>query len=199
MARIRGRKPEDTRQAIIEAAIEVFGELGYNSATLATIARRAGVTAATLPYHFEDKRGLWDATLAAFYGELLAFGGEVDLRRSLPELIDALYAWCETHRASIRVILRHILETGGLDPSVEKRMAGAMTFVSQLGARRFGVEPERVQDATIALSHLIVRFVTNRPEDNQRSFGEPDEAATRQRIVTLLVRVAECSLGIACG
>lgn len=197
MARIRGRRPEETREAIIGAAIEVFGELGYNGATLATIARRAGVTVATVPYHFDDKRGLWDATLTAFYGELLTFGGQLDLAPSLGQLIDDLYAWAEAHRASIRVILRHILETGGLDPSVEGRMAGAMAFVSQLGARRFGVPPERVQDATIALSHLIVRFVTNRPEDNRRSFGEPDDAATRARIVALLVRIARCSLRLS--
>ena len=73
MPRIKGRRPETTRGAVLEAAVWAFAEYGFENATLATIAHKAGVTAATLPYHFTDKQGLWDAVIESFYKDLLAF------------------------------------------------------------------------------------------------------------------------------
>jgi len=199
MPRIKGRKPEETRGAILAAAVEVFAERGYSNATLASIAAVAGVTAATLPYHFTDKRGVWDATLAVFYGDLLAFAADMKLNRPLDELLAELYGWCESRRASIRVILRHILEAGGLDADLEARMGPALEFVSLLGARRFGVEPNRVRDCAIAISHLVVRFVTNSPEDNRLAFGEKTHEAARARILAVLGHATRGILGLERG
>jgi AcrR family transcriptional regulator len=194
MPRIKGRRPEDTREAILTAAVAVFGEVGYDDATLAIIARRAGVTAATLPYHFKDKQGLWDAVLGVFYTELMAFGRGLELNRPLVALLDDVFGWCLEHRQAIRVIIRNVLEMGRLDVSVEKRMGPALALVSLLAARRFDTTAERARDAAIALSHLIVRFVTNTVEDNMVSFGEATPEGVRRRIVGLLETVARALL-----
>ena len=55
---IRG---EDTRQRITTAAIEVFGEYGFDLATTRQIATRAGVNLPALQYYFENKEGLYHA------------------------------------------------------------------------------------------------------------------------------------------
>lgn len=50
---------EDTRAGLIAAALEAFGESGFNGATTRAIAARAGVTLPVLAYHFNDKAGLY--------------------------------------------------------------------------------------------------------------------------------------------
>ncbi|WP_158888820.1 TetR/AcrR family transcriptional regulator [Amycolatopsis anabasis] len=57
----RGRRPagQDTKTALLEAAREVFGEAGYDGATVRAIANRAGVDAAMVNHWFGSKEGLF--------------------------------------------------------------------------------------------------------------------------------------------
>src|SRR6202000_3185956 len=63
--RRRGRRAggEDTRAALLAAAREVFGEQGYQGATVRAIAARAGVDAAMVNHWFGGKQGLFSAIL----------------------------------------------------------------------------------------------------------------------------------------
>jgi AcrR family transcriptional regulator len=49
---------EHTRRRLLEAAIELFAELGYERASTRAIARRAGVSLPALQYYFGGKEGL---------------------------------------------------------------------------------------------------------------------------------------------
>lgn len=49
----------ETRVKMVHAAIEVFGALGYEGASTRTLAERAEVNLAAIPYHFGGKRGLY--------------------------------------------------------------------------------------------------------------------------------------------
>lgn len=49
------------RERILLAALEVFGELGYNATSTRMLAGRAGVNLAAIPYYFSGKRGLYVA------------------------------------------------------------------------------------------------------------------------------------------
>jgi len=57
----RGRRPggTDTRQALLDAAAEVFTEQGYERATVRAIASRAGVDPAMVNHWFGGKDGLF--------------------------------------------------------------------------------------------------------------------------------------------
>jgi len=65
----RGRRPtqggyargEETRLRIIGAAIELFGERGFEAASTRDIAARAGVNAPALQYYFANKEGVYRA------------------------------------------------------------------------------------------------------------------------------------------
>jgi AcrR family transcriptional regulator len=50
---------DETRQRIIDAAIEVFGEQGFDAATTRQIALHAGVNPPALQYYFENKEGVY--------------------------------------------------------------------------------------------------------------------------------------------
>ncbi|WAT02782.1 TetR family transcriptional regulator [Rouxiella chamberiensis] len=50
---------DETRQRIIDSAIVLFGELGFEGASTRAIAREAGVNTPALQYYFENKEGLY--------------------------------------------------------------------------------------------------------------------------------------------
>jgi AcrR family transcriptional regulator len=60
-----GRRPGNsgTREAILRAATEEFGEHGYDQATIRGVARRAGVDAALVHHYFGRKQDLFVASL----------------------------------------------------------------------------------------------------------------------------------------
>jgi AcrR family transcriptional regulator len=58
------RRPTERRAEILEAAQEVFGDEGFSRATLASVARRAGVSAGTVSHYFGSKAELFEAMVA---------------------------------------------------------------------------------------------------------------------------------------
>lgn len=54
---------EARREQIIEAAIRTLDEIGYVKASLAQIAKRAGISTALISYHFADKHDLMNHLL----------------------------------------------------------------------------------------------------------------------------------------
>lgn len=66
--RRRGRPrtgESDARERILSAAIEEFGEQGYDGATMRAIAARAGVDSALVHHHFGSKADLFAAAVGA--------------------------------------------------------------------------------------------------------------------------------------
>jgi len=61
-------KGEDTSRRILEAAIEVFAEAGYDGATTRALARRAKVNLPAIQYYFGSKEGLYRAAIDQIVG-----------------------------------------------------------------------------------------------------------------------------------
>jgi AcrR family transcriptional regulator len=59
-ARARKVEPETRRQAILDAALSVFAERGFEAARLDDVAARAGVAKGTLYLYFRDKEALFE-------------------------------------------------------------------------------------------------------------------------------------------
>jgi AcrR family transcriptional regulator len=60
-----GRPARVTREQVLRAAREAFGERGYDGTTLADIAARVGLSPAALLRHAPGKEGLFSAALAS--------------------------------------------------------------------------------------------------------------------------------------
>jgi TetR/AcrR family transcriptional regulator, regulator of cefoperazone and chloramphenicol sensitivity len=54
-------RSERTRQRLIEVAVEVFSELGFETASTRTIVERAQANLVSIPYYFGSKLGLYHA------------------------------------------------------------------------------------------------------------------------------------------
>ncbi|HEX5377208.1 MAG TPA: TetR family transcriptional regulator [Phenylobacterium sp.] len=63
---------EDTRAAILRAALTLFSERGFEGAAMRDIAALAGVEHSLLRYHFTDKATLWRAALSDLIGHMNA-------------------------------------------------------------------------------------------------------------------------------
>jgi AcrR family transcriptional regulator len=64
--------PNDTRQRILDVALDLFTEQGYDGTSLRQIAEQLGVTKAALYYHFESKEDI----LMALHMRIHDFGRE---------------------------------------------------------------------------------------------------------------------------
>lgn len=71
MPRITAERMRDRRDSIVNAARKVFGEKGYDSASISEIAREAGASDGLLYRYFDGKRDLLFAALDDFYSEAL--------------------------------------------------------------------------------------------------------------------------------
>jgi AcrR family transcriptional regulator len=58
---------QQTRTAILDAALELFGERGYRGCSLAQIAERAGIGQSGLLFHFKSKEQLLSEVLHEHY------------------------------------------------------------------------------------------------------------------------------------
>lgn len=64
------------RDRILAAALGVFAERGFDGATTASIARRAGVTQPLVHYHFDSKDELWRAAIGRVVEQIRPTFGE---------------------------------------------------------------------------------------------------------------------------
>jgi AcrR family transcriptional regulator len=64
------RRPEETRQRLVMAALHEFAEHGYERATVRNIIARAGASQAAINYHFKGKRELYLEVLRASFAAL---------------------------------------------------------------------------------------------------------------------------------
>ncbi|MEU4654941.1 TetR/AcrR family transcriptional regulator [Streptomyces sp. NPDC023723] len=104
--RPRGRI--DKRQAILEAAFDVFAERGYAQALVQEIAERAGVAKPTVYSHFTDKETLFRAALTAVAQSVMETNlveldrlrsPKKDLRKTLNDVAHHLVRSCCDHRS----------------------------------------------------------------------------------------------------
>jgi AcrR family transcriptional regulator len=88
--------PDSTRARLIDSAGEVFGEAGYQGATVREICARAGVNIALVNYHFGDKLELYTEVLrhstGAARNEVIqrALSSDAPPEEALREMIDAM-------------------------------------------------------------------------------------------------------------
>lgn len=107
--RVSRRAAAPGRTEILHAATREFADHGYDGATTAGIARRAGVTQPLVHHHFGSKRGLWDAVVADLFSDL-----EAEFERTVAGLGAA------PREERLRALLRAVVRFSGRRPELSR-------------------------------------------------------------------------------
>jgi len=103
-----------TQERILAAATELFLEQGYERTTVAEVAQRAGVSRATVFWHFSDKAGLFreafNRLVEPFRVSLERDFAELPPAKRLDELIALYRSFAGQQRAALEGFVRWAIE-----------------------------------------------------------------------------------------
>lgn len=92
MTDLRSERGRATRDRLIEAGRELFGEHGYEATSIDAILEIAGVKRGALYHHFESKQALFDAVLDRVVSEVAQTTAEA--ARAETDPVESLRAGC---------------------------------------------------------------------------------------------------------
>ena len=105
MARKCKEDAEKTRQAILEAALDVFAEKGYARATFDEIAIRAGFTKGAIYWYFRNKADLVSALIVEYIERKRAeIAEDLPSGNSLDDLLSYFVIWASAGQNDDRLI-----------------------------------------------------------------------------------------------
>jgi AcrR family transcriptional regulator len=129
--RARAAQERETRQRIVDAALELHGTLGPARTTISAIAERAGVRRATVYSHFPDERSLFMGCSGAWreqhpVPDPAGWAGIADPAARLDAALDAVYGWYEGAEPMLTAVLRDI----DTMPIVAELQAGRLAYIA---------------------------------------------------------------------
>ncbi len=204
-ATLPSARSESTRSALVRAALDLFGDKGYEATSTREIAAAAGANIAAIAYHFGGKDGLRlacadfvVASLSEVFAGALGGDGQFEtlspeaaralLARAVGAMIDGIVAR-DAARPVARFVLREMFEPSA---AFERMFAGVMgpmhVKASSVWARATGApaEDEGTRLAVFAMIAQILYFRLARPavlrRMDWRDIG-PSEAAAIKRVL----------------
>lgn len=134
MATAKPTPPSGRRAQLIKAAAELFSERAYDEVTTTEIARRAGVAYGLIAHHFDNKRGIYLATVRAVADQISAMqdapSGDTS-REQLRQAISSHIRYMDDNATGFLALMRG---GNGSDPDVraiieELRWGGAQRIL----------------------------------------------------------------------
>lgn len=183
---------EQTKQALLDAALLVFSRDGFAASRLADIAAEAGVTRGAIYHHFESKANLYMALLKRAEAEQQAVmqsaikeGGTIAeiTRRILVRAFETL-AQRPTFRRVMALSLFKVADSEELSALVAKRREEAVTLIESIagimaqgvaaGDFRAELDPHTAARAFIAYQQGVTRLWLANPQ----AFAIAEEAGS---------------------
>lgn len=160
LRRVRGDR---RREAILETAVEVFGEQGFRGTSLREVARRVGISDAGLLHHFGSKVGLLAATIAE-RDELDRVRRE-DAEAAGATFVDTMRSQVERNAKSPGLVALHVvLSAEATDPQhpahesfqdryrqIRHQDDESFTRLQEAGRLRADLDPQRVGQLVTAM------------------------------------------------
>jgi AcrR family transcriptional regulator len=139
---------DERRRQLLEAGARVFTEHSYDDASMAGVARAAGISKGLLYHYFPSKRDLFVATLEAAAAELREIT-QPDPALPIPEqlvtVLDAYLSWIEEHADSYVKLLESA--TGSDDVRSYMAQMRANTVERMIDVLVRGGDPAAVRTA----------------------------------------------------
>ncbi len=150
------------RDALLKAAVRVFGECGFDSATMERIARAADVAKGTTYLYYRSKQSIYDAALGSGLAELdsrtqAAMDEAPGVREAITAFITTRAEYFFEHRDFFRMyvaaIARHVTSAKAKPPEFQSLLNRQTRRLEQAIARAVARrEIRRVDPAATALA-----------------------------------------------
>ena len=115
------RKRQVTRDAVVDAVVEVFRDRGFDF-SVQEVADRAGLAHRTVYRHFPTRNALIDGVAERFEASLAEHGfSEGDTIEEVVDLIEARFAWFESEADLVHAVAVKTLATGQRTPPSRRR------------------------------------------------------------------------------
>ncbi len=205
----RGRRSEETREALIQAGVELFGDYGVEGTTSRMLATASQTNIAAINYHFGSKEGLYLAVVswiaermeAHLRGaspsprELLAgqpmnaqtaikvFSGIIDHVAGLMVDSDEVRTWA-------RIIVREQSKpTLAFDVLYRERMERTQKDLARLIGAALGIDPtsDEAKIRAHALTGQLLAFAVSR-ESLLRALETPRLTASHRQLIRQVLR-----------
>lgn len=160
---VRQAQKQKTRQALLDAALQLLEEQSLSSLGLREVTRAVGVAPTAFYRHFRDMADLGVAlveealdSLHTTLVSLLAATGDGDSEERIAATVELIVAYVRTHPAHVRFIARE--QHGGVQ-AVRSAIGGQLTLFAQEVRGQFAQEPESAgwdEDDLLMLARMYV-------------------------------------------
>lgn len=159
-------KQEDTRQKILDKALELFSARGYDSVSVGEIAKAVGIKAPSLYNHFPGKQAIFDAIVESTAAQYEVDTDKIDIH--VQSVAQDIPAFAEITEDALWQKVRQIFEYSLHDETVSRfrRMMTLEQFRSpELAALYSGRYVERVLDYHAGIFSALIAAGEIRAED----------------------------------
>ena len=155
---IREKKDESIRR-ILDAAIEVFSEMGYSGARVDEIAKRAGINKAMIYYRIGDKKKLYIEVLHNLFGDIALrisknISEKADPEEKLKQYIKNIAGTIAEHPHLPGIMMRELASGGSnVNESITK------DFVDILAIPKEILEEGKMRNVFIDANPMVVHMM----------------------------------------
>lgn len=154
-------KPEDTKAKILEKALELFSENGYDAVSVDQIAKAVGIKAPSLYNHFPGKRAIFDAIVEKTARQYEDYTDEINIHvQALSQDLGLFSKISEEHLAEkMRLIFDFSLHNRAI-----RQFRRMMTIEQFRSPELSALYSERYVDRMIAYHAGIFRYLAQNGE-----------------------------------
>ncbi|MEM9348864.1 MAG: CerR family C-terminal domain-containing protein [Pseudomonadota bacterium] len=177
VGKIDGRS-EATRQALLDAAVKLFGEKGYENSTVRDLISEADVNLAAINYHFGGKEGLRYAAIDHIACKIQTEGPSEALRDLSPSDIATMTA--DDARATLRRVMKASFIRSTREHGNEMKARYVPRYIQReliQGGKPTEIFFEKIFSVQFALMRALVARVTGE---------DPASETVRLRAVSLV-------------
>ena len=185
----------ETREALLETAIELFAERGYSATSVDQLCRRAGIVKTALYWHFGSKEGLLTAALDRVAGDWIeeierSIAAVGDPEERLDLAIAGLRRIVEERPHLMRMLLAVACERSSDSPATRETLQAiferATDSVTRATTEVVGYRPEGVEGAGHLMLALLMGASLRRIVDPEVDL-DPIFAEMREAVFLYLV------------
>jgi AcrR family transcriptional regulator len=197
MARPKRADAEETRKRVLQSALAMFAEHGFDGVSIRKIAGGAGVTLATVHHYFGSKDDLYQACIETMYAQMVELqprlieavsaGGE---EGAIDRIVRQAFRFARDHQVQMRLLMRQVMGAGELDPDRRERLqVPFLDRVSEIVGGLSGRPAGEVRLSLQTITFVIARYAISSERELELFTGRTGDAGAAA-IEDHLVRVA---------